>query len=307
MPILAHAVACPVVPTRLRENLFMLMQRALPARLLARLVYRASRSTRPWLKTLLIDGFRRLYRIELAEAAQPDPAAYPSFNAFFARALQPGARPTCGDAATIVSPADGRIQQIGRLSGDALLQVKGSSYAATELLGGDAQAAAVFCDGSFITIYLAPWNYHRVHMPVAGRIRRMVHVPGELWSVNATTAARVPRLFSRNERLVCLGESGWGPWAMVLVGALNVGSISTSWAGEVLPRRERDVRHWDYAADDPAVSLGRGALLGQFNLGSTVLLLLPPGASVWRDDLAPGDELRFGMAIGQLTVRPTAP
>jgi phosphatidylserine decarboxylase len=282
-----------------REDLFILFQRLLPARLLGRLVHAATRSRARWFKDLLIRGFVRLYRVDVSEAAAPVPAGYASFNAFFTRELKAGARPQAADGAAILSPADGRVQQLGPIAGDALLQVKGVTYGAAELLG-DAMAATRYHDGSFATIYLAPWNYHRVHMPLAGRIARMTHVPGELWSVNATTAARVPGLFARNERLVCHCEAPWGPFAVVLVGALNVGSISTAWAGEVLPRRSRGATHWDYRADDPAVALARGAVLGQFNMGSTVVVLLPPGAGRWRDGLAAGAEVRVGAALGTL-------
>lgn len=283
----------------LRESLFILFQRVLPARLLGRVVHAATRSRVPWFKDLLIRGFVRLYAVDVAEAAEPVPAGYASFNAFFTRALRPGARPDDPDPAAILCPADGRVQQLGPIAGDALLQVKGLTYDVAELLG-DAAAAARYRDGSFATIYLAPWNYHRVHAPLAGRVARMTHVPGELWSVNATTAARVPRLFARNERLVCHCEAPWGPFAVVLVGALNVGSMSTAWAGEVLPRRATRPTHWDYRADDPAVALARGAVLGQFNMGSTVIVLLPPGAGRWRPGLAAGDAVRVGAALGAL-------
>lgn len=277
----------------------MILQRILPARLLGRAVYAITRSEAPALKDLLIRGFVRLYGVDVTEAEKAVPQGYPSFNAFFTRRLKPGARPVDPDPASIVSPADGTIQQVGRLQGDEILQVKGMGYSAAELLG-DAVAAERFRDGSFVTIYLAPWNYHCVHIPVAGRIRRMTHVPGELWSVNATTTARVPRLFARNERLVCQGEATWGPFAVVLVGALNVGSVSTVWAGEVLPRRDRQRRHWDYAPTDSATRLERSAVLGAFNLGSTVVVLLPPDAARWREGLAAGSPVRTGEALGRL-------
>jgi len=275
----------------------MALQRALPARLLGRLTYRLTRSRSRLLKNALIRGFVRLYDVDTDEAELPVPDGYASFNAFFTRALRPGARPLDADPASIVSPADGVIQQIGVLRGDALLQVKGIDYSASDLLATDAGS---YRDGLFATIYLAPSNYHRIHMPVAGRIERMTHVPGELWSVNATTAARVPRLFSRNERLVFHCQAPWGRFAVVLVGALNVGSISTAWAGEVLPRKERTVWHWDYGAEDPSVRLERGSLLGQFNMGSTVVLLLPSRHGRWRDSLAAGQAVRVGGALGVL-------
>ena len=288
----------------IHESLFMTLQHALPARLLGRLVHRLTRSRNARLKNLLIGGFTRLYDVDTAEAARPVPAGYDSFNAFFTRSLKPGARPQDPDPAAIVSPADGLIQQIGLLRSDAILQVKGLDYSAAELLG-DGQRATTYRDGLFLTVYLAPWNYHRVHMPLAGRIERMTHVPGELWSVNTTTAARVPRLFSRNERLICHCVAPWGRFAVVLVGALNVGSISTTWAGEVLPRRSRSASHWDYVATDPATTLERGAELGQFNMGSTVVVLLPPGAGRWQALHAAGAAVRVGMTLGQLTARQT--
>ena len=292
------------VLTSLRESAFILLQRLLPSRLLGRAVHRLTRSRQPALKDLLIRGFCRMYAVDTNEAERPVPAGYASFNDFFTRALRPGVRPLDPDPRAVLSPADGRIQQIGRLRGDALLQVKGLEYSAAELLG-DAQAATRYADGLFITIYLAPFNYHRVHTPLAGRIRRMTHVPGELWSVNATTAARVPRLFSRNERLACQCVAPWGEFAVVLVGALNVGSISTEWAGEVLPRRAREADHWDYTDEATHCRLERGAVLGQFNMGSTVVVLLPPGAGEWLPQLKAGDEVRVGMALGRLRHAPT--
>jgi phosphatidylserine decarboxylase len=282
---------------RLAESLYLALQRVLPARLLGRGVHAVARSRNALVKTLLIRAFVRLYGVDVSEASQPVPAGYDSFNAFFTRALKPGARPIDPDPMSLVSPADGAIQQIGRICGDEILQVKGIGYGTDALLGGE--QAQAYRDGSFVTIYLAPRNYHRVHMPAAGRIVRMTHVPGELWSVNATTTARVPGVFARNERLVCHCEAEWGPFAVVLVGALNVGSISTAWAGEVLPRRARVITHWDYAAG--RVTLARGASLGQFNMGSTVILLLPAGAVSWRDSLAAGVAIRTGMALGRIS------
>lgn len=289
----------PKVSNRLRDSLFIALQRALPARLLARGIYAATRSRNRSLKNLLIRGFVRLYDVDLSEAAAPAPAGYESFNAFFTRALRPGARPLDPEPTAILSPADGVIQQIGALQGDDILQVKGMSYSAAELLGGDPEQAARYRDGSFATIYLAPFNYHRVHMPLTGRILRMTHVPGELWSVNATTAARVPRLFARNERVVCECAAAWGSFVVVLVGALNVGSVSTAWAGEVLPRRGGAAR-WDYPSDASATRLERGAVMGQFNMGSTVVVLLPPGAAQWRAGLEAGMSVRVGQSLGRL-------
>jgi len=286
------------VPTTLRASLFIALQRLLPARLLARIVYAASRSRTVWFKNLLIRGFLRLYAVDVAEAAAPVPAGYESFNAFFTRALKPGARPLAEDPAAILSPADGVIQQLGGIDGERILQVKGMDYRLDELLGGDAGHAAAFRDGSFATIYLAPFDYHRVHMPLAGRVTGMHYVAGELWSVNALTAARVPRLFARNERVICHCLAPWGPFAVVLVGALNVGSISTAWAGEVLPRRGGSAR-WHYPEGAGGIELERGELLGQFNMGSTVIVLLPPDVARWREGLQAGDTVRVGQMLGR--------
>jgi phosphatidylserine decarboxylase len=280
-----------------RDNLFIALQRMLPARLLGRAVHALARSRNRLVKNLLIGAFVRLYGVDVTEAERPVPAGYASFNEFFTRALKPAARPIDADPASIVSPADGTVQQVGALRGGEIVQAKGIGYGAAELLG-DAAAAHAYDDGSYITIYLAPWNYHRVHMPAAGRVVRMTHVPGELWSVNAATAARVPGLLARNERLVCHCVAPWGPFAVVLVGALNVGSISTAWAGEVLPRRAERATHWDYEPGHGGITLGRGALLGQFNMGSTVVVLLPAGAVAWRDGLGSGARVRVGERIG---------
>lgn len=288
----------------LTDSLFITLQRIMPARLLGRLVHALARVRVPMVKNLLIRGFVRLYGIDTSEADRPVPKGYESFNAFFTRKLRHGARPIDESTGSIISPVDGRIQQIGAIDGTEILQVKGITYGVSELLGGDPDDALRYRNGSFVTIYLAPWNYHRVHMPLAGRIARMCYIPGDLWSVNAVTAARVERLFARNERLVCHCEASWGSFALVLVGALNVGSISTAWAGEVLPRRPRSMTSWDYAPDHTATNLARAALLGQFNLGSTVVALFPQGALRWRNELAAGTPVRVGMALGDLDGAP---
>jgi phosphatidylserine decarboxylase len=287
-------------------DLFIALQRILPARLLGRLVHALSRSRNALLKDLLIRSFVRIYPVDVSEAEKDVPGGYESFNAFFTRALKPGARPPDPDPATILCPADGTIQQIGEIRGDEILQVKGIYYQLGELLGADAEAAEAYVNGSFVTIYLAPWNYHRVHMPAAGRITRMRHVAGDLWSVNAMTAERVPGLFARNERLICHCEGQNGPFAVLLIGALNVGSISTAWAGEVLPRDGQAMTEWRYDPADRLTQLGRGDLLGQFNMGSTVILLLPAGHTRWRADLQAGSQVRSGTGLGRLLPAPHA-
>lgn len=281
------------------EPLFIAAQRAIPARALGRLVHALTRTRNPLIKNLLIRGFVRLYDVDVTEAAAPVPAGYESFNAFFTRTLMAGARPADRAPDALLSPADGAIQQVGAIQGEDILQVKGVTFGIDGLLA-DADAARHYRDGSFLTVYLAPWNYHRVHMPATGRITRMTHVPGELWSVNAATVARVPRLFARNERLVCHCQADWGRFAVVLVGALNVGSISTEWAGEVLPRRSRAVSHWDYPAGTPGTLLRGGDPLGSFNMGSTVIVVLPSGVAAWTPGLAAGRAVRACESIGRL-------
>lgn len=276
-------------------ELYVALQRLLPQFLLGRVVHRLARVRTPWFKDLCIRVFTRLFPVNLAEAAHPVPSGYETFNAFFTRALQPGARPQDPDPAAITCPADGRVQQAGNLDDGRLLQAKGMTYTAAELLG-DADSAAAFRDGWFLTVYLAPQDYHRVHAPRAGTLTDMLYVPGARLSVNESTAAAVPGLFARNERLVCQFASPDGPFAMVLVGALNVASISTTWAGEVLPCKPRRLRRWHYAG--PAgITVGRGDEIGCFNLGSTVILLLPPGFAPADAGLAPGQPLRVGQRV----------
>lgn len=248
--------------------------------------------------TWMIRRFVRRYGVNMAEAAQPDPSAYPCFNDFFTRALKPGARPLA-DAA-FVCPVDGAISQFGRIQRDQVFQAKGHHYSTTALLGGDATAAAAFADGDFATIYLSPRDYHRIHMPAAATLRRMVHVPGDLFSVNPATAAGVPGLFARNERVVCHFEMPVGdrtvPFVLVLVGATIVGSMATVWHGVVNPPRPGAVREWRY--EDAPVALDRGAEMGRFLLGSTVVLLWPRDTIAFNPDWAPARPVRMGEAMG---------
>jgi phosphatidylserine decarboxylase len=223
--------------------------------------------------TAVIRWFIQRYGVDMTEAALPDPAAYPSFNAFFTRELRPGVRPLA--TADLVCPVDGAISQLGAITGDDIFQAKGHRYTTQALLGGDAVAAAAFRDGHFATLYLSPKDYHRIHMPCAARLRRMVHVPGALFSVNPATAESVPNLFARNERVVCHFDSAFGPFVLVLVGATIVGSMATVWHGVVNPPRPGAVREWRY--DDRDLKLAQGDEMGRFQLGSTVVLLLPPG------------------------------
>ncbi|MBX3609331.1 MAG: phosphatidylserine decarboxylase [Hydrogenophaga sp.] len=246
-----------------------------------------------------IRRFIRRYGVNMAEAATPDPTAYASFNDFFTRALRADARPL-SDAA-FVCPVDGAISQFGRIERDQIFQAKGHHYSTRALLGGDATLASAFEDGDFATIYLSPRDYHRIHMPAAATLKRMVHVPGDLFSVNPATAAGVPGLFARNERVVCVfdmphqGRSQ--PFALVLVGATIVGSMATTWHGVVNPPRPGVLREWRY--DDAPVALARGAEMGRFLLGSTVVLLWPKGSIRFNADWAPARPVCMGEAMGE--------
>ena len=286
------------MPPSLIDRMFVLLQHALPQHTLSALMYRLARCRQPWVAHGLIRVFSCIYRVNLAEADTVEVRDYPSFNAFFTRALKPEARPITRDPKAIVSPADGAISQIGPIDDAAIVQAKGQRYDVTTLLGGDSARAAPFLGGRFATIYLSPKDYHRLHMPLAGRLREMVYLPGRLFSVNEATAALVPALFTRNERVVTLFDTDAGPMALVLVGAIFVGSIETVWHGEVTPRSgARRPENWGYAEEGPR--LERGAEMGRFNMGSTVIVLFGPGVMEWTGTLGCGDAVRIGQPIGE--------
>jgi phosphatidylserine decarboxylase len=282
----------------IRDRLFVGMQYLLPQHLLSRMMHALARSRIRPLKNLVIRGFLRFYAINLAEASQPDALAYESFNAFFTRALKPGVRPIDTAPGAVVSPVDGEVSQAGRIERDMLLQAKGIHYSIGELLGSDDELARQFDGGYFATIYLAPFDYHRIHMPLAGRLRCARHVKGDLFSVNAVTAASVPGLFARNERVACLFDTDAGPMAVVLVGALFVGSMSLTWTGELPSYRGRLPR--ELPIGDPPIALDKAAELGQFNMGSTVILLFPAGRTIPHPGLLPGASVRLGERIATL-------
>ena len=290
----------PIPTASLRERLFVLLQHLLPQHFLSRQVLHLTRSRTPALKRALIGSFVQHFHPDMSDALEPDPHAYPSFNAFFTRALSPGSRPVAPETRLIASPVDGTVSQIGRIEGDRILQAKGHAYSVAAPLAGERQWTQHFTGGSFATLYLAPYNYHRIHMPLAARLRAAWFVPGRLFSVNATTAAAVPGLFARNERVVLLFEEGPLVWGLVMVGALFVGSMSTVWHGDVAPRAERRIATLPLEAPLAPLQLAKGAELGRFNMGSTVILLLPPQAAEWRADLAPGRTLRVGEPLGHL-------
>jgi phosphatidylserine decarboxylase len=274
------------------DRMAVLPQYLLPKRALTELAGDIAASRGGALTTRLIRWFIARYGVNMADAAEPDPAAYASFNDFFTRALKDGARPLAD--APCLCPVDGAISQFGRIEGDALLQAKGHTYTAQALVGGDADLARPFLGGHFATIYLSPKDYHRIHMPRAGRLARMIHVPGELFSVNPTTARGVPGLFARNERVVCVFEGeDKSPFVMVLVGATIVGSMATVWHGVVNPPRPGSVRDWRYEGAQ-AVTLRQGDEMGRFLLGSTVVLLFPPGPLAFNAAWRPGGGVRLG-------------
>ena len=291
----------PLDADSVRARLFVALQYLLPQHFISRLAYRITRSRVPLVKNALIRSFVSNFHPDMSEAEQPDPLQYESFNAFFTRALRAQARPSDPDPAVLVSPVDGTVSQIGRLDGSWLVQAKGHAYTLESLLAADLSWAARFRGGASATLYLAPFNYHRVHMPLRGALRAAWYVPGQLFSVNATTAAGVPGVFARNERVVCVFAHEALTFAVVLVGALLVGSIATVWHGEVTPRAVRGCADLPLDASRAALDLEKGAELGRFNMGSTVILLLPPGSSEWLPGLAPGSSVRLGQALARLT------
>ncbi len=282
-----------------RERLFVGLQSLLPQHRLSQLMYRLARIRWRPFKSLLIRTFVRLYRVDMSQALEPDLSAYTHFNAFFTRALRPDARPLDPDPETVLCPVDGTISQIGSITAGKLVQAKDHDYSVQDLLGLEDGAEHPFDAGTFATIYLSPRDYHRIHMPLAGDLSAMVHVPGRLFSVNGTTAGLVPRLFARNERLVCHFATEAGPMALILVGAIFVGGIQTTWAGEITPPYgRRAIQRWDYDPNDPPIRLQRGDEAGRFNLGSTVILLFPAGQVRWDPTLAPLQTVRLGQALG---------
>ncbi len=244
--------------------------------------------------TSLIQWFVKRYQVNMTEAANPDIASYSSFNEFFTRPLKAGARPLA--AADFICPVDGAISQLGPIQKDQIFQAKGHHYSSTALVGGDAALAAQFDNGSFATIYLSPRDYHRIHMPCDGRLTRMIYVPGDLFSVNPTTARGVPGLFARNERVVCVCESDHGPFVLTLVGATIVGSMATVWHGVVNPPRRPDVCEWNY--EPGAVSLRKGEEMGRFLLGSTVVMLFPANKMGFNPQWTAAQPVRLGENMG---------
>lgn len=278
-----------------QQKLFIVAQYLLPQHCVSRLVGRLAACEAPWLKNFLIEKFIKQFKVNMSEAAQPDYRYYRNFNEFFTRPLAEGQRTICAEG--VASPADGAVSQCGDIEAGRVFQAKGQSYTVLELLGGDRELAHAFEDGEFATIYLSPKDYHRVHMPLTGKLLKSIYVPGELFSVNQATAENVPRLFSRNERLVAIFETEKGKMAVVLVGAMIVAGIETVYAGQVAPP-PKTIQVTDYEAPLAEVVLEKGAELGRFKLGSTAIVLFEKSANVdWEVDA--GDSVRMGQQIAE--------
>jgi phosphatidylserine decarboxylase len=286
----------------LSNRLIVFLQQIIPARTIGRIIYKLSRIETRWFKDSFITCFCWLYSVNTSEAEQPIPSGYKHFNDFFTRKLQPGARPVDTDINSCVSPADGTIAQLGYAQQNQLLQAKGMNFSIESLLG-DANMAAELVDCAYTTIYLAPYNYHCLHMPLTGTLEKTLFIPGLLYSVNARTTASVPNLYAVNERLVCQFNSEHGRFAMVLVGAMNVASISTAWGGEILPAGDGSIVSTDFTDAATAPQLERGAYMGHFNMGSTIVLLTPPGKLEWETSLQPGSLIQVGQRMGKLHER----
>jgi phosphatidylserine decarboxylase len=278
-------------------SLSVLPQYLLPKQAMTVLAGHIANASAGRITTFIIRQFVRHYGVNMDEAVNPDIHSYRTFNDFFTRALREEKRPIA--PADYVCPADGIISQLGIISGDRIFQAKGRNYSATTLVGGDSELAGKFYGGHFATLYLSPRDYHRVHMPCSGRLTRMIHVPGTLFSVNPRTVRGVPGLFARNERVICVFESEHGPFVMILVGATIVGSIATVWHGVVNPERSRKVHEWQYSSKD--IVLGKGEEMGRFQLGSTVIMLFPENRLVFNPLWAPAQTVRFGEMMATRT------
>ena len=276
---------------------------AFPHHMMSRAVYFATRLTSPIIAQPMINWFIKKFNVDMSEAEFPDIKAYQTFNEFFTRPLKIGARPIATGDNILACPADGTVSETGSIHDHQIFQAKGHHYTVKELVGGDEVLASLFKDGRFATVYLAPYNYHRMHMPMDGLLKKMVHVPGRLFSVAQWTVRNIPRLFARNERLVCLFSTDAGPMVMVLVGAINVAAIETVWSGLVTPPRGKKISNFDYS--DTQKSYKKGEEMGRFNMGSTVILLTPPNVE-WSPEFEAGLVVKMGEAIGRFTVDETA-
>ncbi|MBL4583275.1 MAG: phosphatidylserine decarboxylase [Pseudomonadales bacterium] len=283
----------------MKQKLFIFLQYLVPQHLVSRIAGVLTQSRIPWLKSYLINKAIKTFHVNMSEAADPNPQNYPTFNAFFTRALADGARPVDEAPSSVVSPADGQISQMGNIEQGQLLQAKGKSFSLNQLLGDDTALTEAFSDGCFMTVYLSPKDYHRVHMPWAGTLQAMTYVPGALFSVNQTTSEQVDGLFARNERVVCSFETDIGPMVVILVGAMIVGSIETVWAGQIAPPK-RQLTRVNYKQPPQPVTLEKGAELGCFKMGSTAIVLFGKDAVQWDANLDTLSDVQLGQKIGEL-------
>ncbi|MEW4982736.1 MAG: archaetidylserine decarboxylase [Cycloclasticus sp.] len=279
-------------------KLFILLQHILPQHGLSALMHKLARCKTPWVKNAIIKTIIKQFGVDMSEAVEPNPEVYETFNAFFTRELRDDVRPLERGRTTISCPVDGAISQIGTIEDGEIFQAKGKSFNLSALLGNDALSSE-FEDGQFTTIYLSPKDYHRIHFPIGGTLKKMVHVPGELFSVNQTTVESIDELFARNERVIAFFDTPAGPMAMVMVGAIFVSSIETVWYGEVTPPRHNQVRSWNY--DGKELKYKKNDEMARFNMGSTVVLLYGKDNVTWAEELAAGDSVQLGQVIGNIT------
>ncbi len=278
------------------DKIITVPQYLIPQHSLSVLMHKLTGSEVTWFKNSFIRFITAKYKVNINEAAETDLAFFPSFNAFFTRALKAGARQIAEGEAVITSPVDGVVSQIGNVVQGQLVQAKGREYSVLELLGGAQLLAKQFDQGQFATIYLSPKDYHRIHMPLTGTLRKMTYIPGKLFSVNPRTARTVPKLFARNERVVTVFDTEQGPIVMVLVGAIFVGSMETVWSGKITPPYGKNIQHWDYEGEQ-AITLQKGEEMGRFNMGSTVVMLLPLESKLFKTELSAGTAIQLGQAM----------
>ncbi|TDO99011.1 archaetidylserine decarboxylase [Marinomonas balearica] len=282
-----------------KDQLFALAQHITPQKALSRFVGNIAECKNNWVKDTFIGQFVKKYNVDMSEAINEDPFSYQNFNDFFTRAIKPELRPITQTENSIACPADGAVSQLGDIEYGTIYQAKGHNYSLTSLLGGDAELSNQFLGGKFATVYLSPKDYHRVHMPLDGKLTKMIHVPGKLFSVNKVTAEQIPSVFARNERTVCLFETEAGPMAVILVGAMIVASIETVWAGQTTPF-SKNVTTWDYAKLS-TISLKKGDELGRFKLGSTAIVLFGKDAVEWEATLEADSPTKMGMLFGSIS------
>jgi phosphatidylserine decarboxylase len=281
-----------------KDQIFAFAQHISPQKTLSRTIGCIAECENLWIKNTFISQFVKKYQVDMSEAVNSDPLSYHNFNDFFTRAIRSELRPICEQENSIACPADGAVSQLGEIEHGTLLQAKGHTYSLTSLLGGDASLSNQFLGGSFATVYLSPKDYHRVHMPLTGKLTKMIHIPGKLFSVNKVTAEQIPSVFARNERTVCIFDTEAGPMAVILVGAMIVASIETTWAGQVTPFN-KNVVTWDYSELNK-IEIKKGEEMGRFKLGSTAIVLFGKNAVKWEESIQAETPTKMGMHFGQI-------